>query len=113
MKKAGKILSVLMAILMVIAVIPVSVSAASNSINVGETKTVAVPAEDYAECKFTPEEDGTYVVYSDMGENDIDPYVGVYDADGNHIASDDDNDYADTYDFYCIFEAEADRKSVV
>jgi hypothetical protein len=67
-----------------------------------------VPAgEGYAECKFTPDEDGTYVVYSDMGEAVIDPYVSVYDADGNKIAVDDDNDYAETYDFYCIFEAEA------
>lgn len=107
MKKMSKTLSVIMAILMVLAVIPVSAYAATGSINVGETKTVTVPAESYAECKFTPEEDGTYVVYSDMGEAEIDPYVGVYDADGNYIASDDDNDYFDTYDFYCIFEAEA------
>ena len=107
MKKTSKILAAVMAIVMIVAAIPMTAFAADYTIALGETKTVTVPAEDYAECKFTPEEDGKYVVYSDRGENDIDPYVDVYDADGNKIANDDDNDYADTYDFYCIFEAEA------
>ena len=107
MKKMSKTLSVIMAILMVIAAIPMTAFAADYTISLGETKTVTAPKEGYAECKFTPEEDGKYVVYSDMGEADIDPYVYVCDADGNKIAEDDDNDYADTYDFYCIFEAEA------
>lgn len=107
MKKTSKILAAVMAIVMIVAAIPMTAFAADNTISLGETKTVTVPKEGYAECKFTPEADGIYVVYSDMGEADIDPYVDVYDADGNVIASDDDNDYADTYDFYCIFEAEA------
>ena len=107
MKKTSKILAAVMAIVMIVAAIPMSAFAADYTIELGETITVTVPAEGYAEYKFTPDEDGTYVVYSDMGEADIDPYVDVYDADGNEIASDDDNDYADNYDFYCIFEAEA------
>ena len=107
MKKTSKILAAVMAIVMIVAAIPMTAFAADYTIALGETITVTVPAEGYAECKFTPDEDGTYVVYSDMGEADIDPYVDVYDADGNEIENDDDNDYADTYDFYCIFEAEA------
>ncbi len=107
MKKTSKALTVILSVIMVLTLIPMTVFAADYTIALGETITVTVPAEGYAEYKFTPEEDGTYVVYSDMGEADIDPYVYVYDADGNEIADDDDNDYADTYDFYCIFEAEA------
>ena len=107
MKKTSKILSVIMATLMVLTMIPMSAFAADYTIALGETIAVTVPAEGYAECKFTPDEDGTYVVYSDMGEADIDPYVYIYDKDDNEIADDDDNDYAETYDFYCIFEAEA------
>ncbi len=107
MKKTRKILAAVMAIVMIVAAIPMTAFAADYTISLGETITVTVPAEGYAECKFTPDEDGTYVVYSDMGESDLDPRVEVYDADGNEIADDDDNDYYDTYDFYCIFEAEA------
>lgn len=107
MKKMNKTLSVIMAILMIVAAIPMTAFAADYTISLGETITVTMPKEGYTEYKFTPEADGTYVVYSDMGETDIDPYVYVCDADGNKIAEDDDNDYADTYDFYCIFEAEA------
>ena len=107
MKKTSKIIAAVMAIVMIVAAIPMTAFAADYTIELGETITVTVPKGGYAECKFTPEEDGTYVVYSDMGEADIDPYVYVYDKDGNEIADDDDNDYADTYDFYCIFEAEA------
>ena len=107
MKKTSKILAAVMAIVMIVAAIPMSAFAADYTIALGETITVTVPAESYAECKFTPDEDGTYVVYSDSGENDIDPKVNVYDADGNEIAEDDDSDYADTYDFYCVFDAEA------
>ncbi|MEE1012223.1 MAG: hypothetical protein U0L11_09370 [Acutalibacteraceae bacterium] len=107
MKKTSKILSVIMATLMVLTLIPMSAFAADYTIALGETISVTVPAEGYAEYKFTPDEDGKYVVYSDMGESDIDPYLYVYDADGNVIAMDFLNEYADTNDFYCIFEAEA------
>lgn len=85
MKKTSKILAAVMAIVMIVAAIPMTAFAADYTIALGETITVTVPAEDYAECKFTPAEDGTYVVYSDSGENDIDPYVDVYDKDGYFI----------------------------
>lgn len=107
MKKTRKILAAVMAIVMIAAAIPMSAFAADYTISLGETITVTIPAESYAECKFTPDEDGTYVVYSDMGEADIDPYVEVYDKDGNRVEWDNDNDYDGTYDFYCIFEAES------
>ena len=107
MKKTRKIIAAVMAIVMIAAAIPMTAFAADYTISLCETITVTIPKNGYADCKFTPEEDGTYVVYSDMGEADIDPYVDVYDKDGNEIAEDDDSDYADTYDFYCIFEAEA------
>ena len=75
-----------------------------------ETNTVYIP-EEHADVvvKFTPTETGEYVIYSDNGGDDdnIDPYVDVYDSNGDNIASDDDNDYVNTYNFYCIFEAEA------
>ena len=99
MKKTRRALAIVLATLMVLTLIPMSAFAADYIIALGETITVTVPTEGYAEYMFTPDEDGTYVVYSDMGEADIDPYVCVYDADGNEIADDDDNDDADTYDF--------------
>ncbi|MBQ7046848.1 MAG: hypothetical protein IJN85_03800, partial [Oscillospiraceae bacterium] len=108
MKKTSKILAAVMAIVMIVAAIPMTAFAADYTIELGETITVTIPEDGYAECKFTPDEDGTYVVYSDMGErDDFDPYVRVYDADGNRIASDDDNDYTWSYNFCCEFEAEA------
>lgn len=107
MKKTRKIIAAVMAIVMIVAAIPMSAFAADYTIELGETITVNIPDGGYVNCKFTPAEDGTYVVYSDMGESDLDPYVDVYDKDGNRIAEDDDSDYADTYDFYCLFDAEA------
>lgn len=107
MKKTRKILAAVMAILMIVAAIPMTAFAADYTISLGETITVTVPAEGYAECKFTPDENGTYVVYSDMGESKIDPKVEVYDCEDNLITANDDNDYADTYDFYCVFEAKS------
>lgn len=107
MKKTRKIIAAVMAIVMIVAAIPMTAFAADYTIELGETITVTIPEDGYAECKFTPEEDGTYVVYSDSGENYVDPKVDIYDESDNNIASDDDNDYADTCDFYCVFEAEA------
>ena len=107
MKKTRKIIAAVMAIVMIAAAIPMTAFAADYTIELGETITVTIPENGYAECKFTPDEDGTYVVYSDSGENYVDPKVDIYDESDNNIASNDDSDYADTYDFYCIFEAEA------
>lgn len=107
MKKTRKILAAVMAIVMIVAAIPMTAFAADYTIELGETITVNIPDGGYVNCKFTPDEDGTYVVYSDMGESDLDPYVDVYDKDGNLIVWNDDSDYANTYDFYCLFDAEA------
>ena len=107
MKKTSKILAAVMAIVMIVAAIPMTAFAADYTIELGETITVNIPDGGYVNCKFTPDEDGKYVVYSDMGESDLDPYVDVYDKDGNLIVWNDDSDYVDTDDFYCIFDAEA------
>ena len=80
-----------------------------KSVELNIWDTVYIP-EEHAKVmvKFIPEESGEYVIISDNGGDDenIDPYVSIYDSD-DEIASDDDNDYVDTYNFYCIFEAEA------
>ena len=109
MKKTRKIIAAVMAIVMIAAAIPMTAFAADYTIELGETITVTIPAEGYAEFKFTPEEDGKYVVYSDNGgkDDEIDPYVYIYDSSDNFITSDDDNDYTWSYNFYCEFEAEA------
>ena len=81
-----------------------------KEVEADETNTVYIP-EEYGEVvvKFTPTESGWYAVVSDNGGDDEnnDPYVTVFDANGEEIEYDDDNDYEDTYNFYCEFEAEA------
>ena len=81
-----------------------------EEVEADETNTVYIP-EEYAEVivKFTPTESGWYAVVSDNGGDDEnnDPYVTVFDANGEEIEYDDDSDYEDTYNFYCEFEAEA------
>ena len=81
-----------------------------KEVEADETNTVYIP-EEYGEIivKFTPTESGWYAVVSDNGGDDEnnDPYVTVFDANGEEIEYDDDNDYEDTYNFYCEFEAEA------
>lgn len=83
-----------------------------KEVEADETNTVYIP-EEYAEVivKFTPTESGLYAVISDNGGDDEnnDPYVTVFDANGEEIEYDDDNDYEDTYNFYCEFEAEAGK----
>lgn len=72
--------------------------------------TVYIPEEDATvTVKFIPEASGEYAVVSDNGGNDdyIDPYVYIYNADGDEIAYNDDDTYENTYNFYCEFEAEA------
>ena len=107
MKKTNKALAVILSVIMVLTLIPMTAFAAYYTIELDERITVTVPEEGFSYCGFTPDEDGTYVVYSDSGENYVDPFVDISDEYGNEIASDDDNDYANTYDFYCIFDAEA------
>lgn len=72
--------------------------------------TVYIPEEDATvTVKFIPEASGEYAVVSDNGGNDdyIDPYVYIYNADGDEIAYNDDDTYENTYNFCCEFEAEA------
>ena len=81
-----------------------------KEVEADETNTVYIPEEDgEIVVKFTPTESGWYAVVSDNGGDDEnnDPYVTVFDANGEEIKYDDDNDYEDTYNFYCEFEAEA------
>lgn len=81
-----------------------------KEVEADETNTVYIP-EEYGEVvvKFTPTESGWYTVVSDNGGDDEnnDPYVGIFDADGEEVAYNDDNYNEDTYNFYCEFEAEA------
>lgn len=81
-----------------------------KEVEADETNTVYIP-EEYGEVvvKFTPTESGWYAVVSDNGGDDEnnDPYVGIFDADGEEVAYNDDNYNEDTYNFYCEFEAEA------
>lgn len=83
-----------------------------KEVEADETNTVYIP-EEYGEIvvKFTPTESGWYAVVSDNGGDDEnnDPYVTVFDANGEKIKYDDDSDYEDTYNFYCEFEAEAGK----
>ncbi len=83
-----------------------------KEVEADETNTVYIPEEDgEVVVKFTPTESGWYAVVSDNGGDDEnnDPYVTVFDANGEEIEYDDDNDYEDTYNFYCEFEAEAGK----
>ncbi len=73
-----------------------------------ETNTVYIEeANEAVMVKFTPSETGKYLIYSDNGGNDgeIDPYVEIYNSNGDEIEEDDDHD--GSYNFYCDFEAEA------
>ena len=75
--------------------------------------SVLIDDNEYDEyVKFVPEKTGTYVIESDNGGNDddIDPYVDIYDSNNNRVASNDDSNYFDTYNFCCIFRAEKGKE---
>ncbi len=79
-----------------------------EAVELDETNTVYIPEEHVdVVVKFTPTETGEYVIYSDNGGDDenIDPYVDIYDSNGDEV--EDDDDHNGSYNFYCIFEAEA------
>lgn len=106
MKKTSKFLSVVLAVLMGLTIIPMTAFAAIPKVELNEVTTASVPEDDYARFIFTPTESGKYVVISDKGGDDnIDPYVEIYD-DHDDLVEDGD-DYKGTYNFYCVFEAEA------
>ncbi len=77
-------------------------------INVWDTVYISEEKSEVV-VKFTPEKSDNYVIVSDNGGNDddIDPYVTVYNSDSEEVVSDDDSDYEDTYNFYCEFYGEA------
>ena len=117
MKKTSKVLSVILAMIMVFASMSVSAFAmpesdyeeSHNVINLNEVEKVVFDGEmDCYICYFTPEKDGTYVVFSDNGDDfGIDPYAYVYDSNGDYVTEDDDRDDMYSYNFFCVFEAEA------
>ncbi len=83
-----------------------------KEVEADETNTVYISESDETiTVKFTPTESGWYAVVSDNGGDDEnnDPYVTVFDANGKEIEYDDDSDYEDTYNFYCEFEAEVGK----
>lgn len=112
MKKTSKILSVVLAVLMLLGALPFAASAEIPEVKLGELAKVVLPTDEGVTALFKAGESGEYVVISDNGGDDenIDPYISVYDSKGNEIAYDDDNDFYDTYNFYCVFEAEAGKE---
>ncbi|MBQ3523049.1 MAG: leucine-rich repeat protein [Clostridia bacterium] len=75
-----------------------------------EINTVHIPEEHVPVIvKFTSTINGWLVLVSDNGGDDEnnDPYVEVYDSNGDYVEDDDDHDYNDSLNFYCEFEAEA------
>lgn len=83
-----------------------------KEVEADETNTVYIP-EEYGEVvvKFTPKESGWYAVVSDNDGDDEnnDPYVTIFDANGEEIEYNDDNNSESTYNFYCEFEAKAGK----
>lgn len=74
-------------------------------INVGETKSVYIKEEHGTVIiMFTAPQSGYFALTSDRGDNDIDPYVTLYDIDGNEINYADDDDGRD---FKLTFDAVA------
>lgn len=75
-----------------------------------EINTVHIPEEHVPVIvKFTSTINGWLVLVSDNGGDDEnnDPYVEVYDSNGDYVEDDDDHDYNDSLNFYCEFEAQA------
>ncbi len=79
-----------------------------------ETNTVYIPDVNTSVfVKFIPAESGTYVICSDNGGDDenIDPYVNIYDSNGDLITASDDD--GQSYNFCCFFDAEAGEKYLI
>ncbi len=109
MKKTSKFFAAVMAIIMVVAAIPMTAFAADYKIEIREQITVNVPENGYAYCEFVPDKDGKYVVYSEYYPEHTDPTISVKDFNGDEIAASDDSVYTDNNDFYCIFDAQAGK----
>lgn len=113
MKRTGKILATVMALLMIFTAIPMTAFAEAIPVaKLGETYEVTVSGEDTLLCSFIPEESGIYVVTSDNGEftYESDPCVVIYEADTFDTVADSDDGFGMGYNFCCIFEAEAGKE---
>ncbi len=105
MKKTNKVLSIILAVLMIFTALPMTVSAEDGNIELGVTKSVSI-ADDSVKVEFTPTESGKYALLSDNSKDySVDPHVMVYDSDNNLVAQGDDE--GREANFYCIFEAVA------
>lgn len=105
MKKMRKALSIIFAVLMALGVSSVSAFAANTEAEL-DTVYTAADVGDGISVTFRPAESGKYVITSDNGgDEDIDPYVEIYDSEDNLISDDDDTET--DYNFECVFEAEA------
>ncbi len=61
------------------------------SINVGETKNVYIKEKHGTNLiMFTATQSGAFALTSDIGNNEVDPYVTLYDSNGNEINYNDD-----------------------
>lgn len=108
MKKMSKTLSVLLAVLMVFAAIPMTASAESDTEVVIDTVYTAEISTDENVVTFTPTESGEYALISDNSKNyEVDPSVMVYDSDNNLVTQGDDE--GGEFNFYCFLNAEADE----
>lgn len=114
-----KVLSVILALVMVLSVVSVSAFAADEyadfdgTIAVGETRPVNLPGltqySRYVFIQFVPENDGWYAISSDSRDNeDSDPYLELYvnDKESGYVEKVDDAD-SDTTDFYLEYFFEA------
>ncbi len=108
MKKTRKLLATVMAIAMIVAAIPMTALAGTGAVEIGEVETAYIPEGESTQFLFVPDVTSEYVVVSTADDNSgIDPYIEIYDADGEMIACNDDKDNASTLNFFCVFEAEA------
>lgn len=91
MKKTMKLLSVVLAVLMLISSLSITVSAAEDHVAVYNCTV----GEEIVSFEFRPDADGWYLFYTDC---EYDTYVDLLDSDGELIDYSDDN--YDGYDFY-------------
>ncbi len=108
MKKYSKIIAVAMAVLMIM-MTSITAFADYPVLTEGELHGVNIVGEVEETVTFTFQSDETaeYVLrsYNNEEDDDIDPFVYVYDEDWEYIASGDDTD--EDYNFVVSFTAEA------
>lgn len=111
MKKFNKVLAVALAVLM-LAMTAVPAFAAGLYMYEGEDAYVEVPRRGYEEWIFVPEYSGCYTIDTWVidEDTDADPYVQVYDEDGNLIVEND--DYYDLESAVCFYAYEGEEYSI-